>query len=189
MTTNIVNTSREREEKLIEWLHRLVEILRFQGGSTWNALARNVTDKTAIIELDDTRLRLRASGRDRVNVEIELEPESLAVNFRSTAETLREIIRGELLLDHAVSSGEIYLRGDLQDLLGIYEIVMGILGDSAINPQLQNLWNEFEHTWQSAIYPVPCRSLEPQKPTYGYLISQVPEDVLLTQIVHILPSM
>ncbi|MGL4377829.1 MAG: hypothetical protein ACRCT1_15425 [Microcoleaceae cyanobacterium] len=42
---------------------------------------------------------------------------------------------------------------------------------------------ELDDTWLSAIYPPPCGSLEQQKPTYGYLISQVPEDVLFTKIV------
>lgn len=165
-------------EQLAQWLYRLVEILRSQGGSTWRRLIQTVSGKTAVIELDGTQLQLWALGEEQLQVQIESLTKSQAVNFCSDAETLRDIITGFVTLDAAVMSGKIYVRGDLPDLLGINQVVMGILADSAINLQLQRLWNEFDHAWFRPTSPPPCRSLDQQMPSRGYLINQIPTDVL-----------
>ena len=52
----MVSTPSEHHEQLIQWLHRLVEILRVQGGSTWRALVLAVSGKTAAIDLDSIQL-------------------------------------------------------------------------------------------------------------------------------------
>ncbi|MFP4120141.1 hypothetical protein [Coleofasciculus sp.] len=169
-------------EQLAQWLYRLVEILRSQGNSTWRRLVQTVSGKMAVIELDGTQLRLWAQGDERLQVHIESLAEPQPVHFCSDAETLRDIITGFVTLDAAVMSGKIYVRGDLRDLLGINQVVMGILADSAINLQLQRLWNEFDHVWFPTPSPPPCQSLDQQKPSRGYLINQIPADVLNIEV-------
>jgi hypothetical protein len=176
------NQSLERHSQLAQWLHRLVEILRTQGGSTWKALVQTVSGKTAVIDLDGIPCRLLADGGEQLQVESEYPLELESVNFRSEAETLRDVIAGRLTIDKAVVAEKIYLRGSLQDLLGIHQVVMEILAESAINPQLRHLWTEFDELWSRPPSLPPCLSLEHQKPSYGELIYQVPEDVLGIQV-------
>ncbi|HBL12215.1 MAG TPA: hypothetical protein DD379_12555 [Cyanobacteria bacterium UBA11162] len=178
----MVNTSSERHEQLAQWLHRLVEILRSQGGSTWRSLVLTVSGKTAVMDLDGTQLRLRAEGEESLQVHIESILEPHPINFCSESETFRDIISGRLTLDAAVANGKIYVRGNLQDLLGINQIVMGILADSAVNPELQRLWEDFDSLWFRPRSLPPCQSIEQQKPNYGYLITHVPDDVLNIEV-------
>ncbi|HAX75191.1 MAG TPA: hypothetical protein DCY88_04975 [Cyanobacteria bacterium UBA11372] len=172
----------ERHAQLAQWLHRLVEILRTTGGGTWEALVETVDGKTAVIDLDGVVLRVGAFGGEQLQVESAYPVASTGVNFRSNSETLRDAIAGKLTVDAAVVSDKIYLRGNLQDLLGIHQIATGILADSAINPQLRRLWAEFDQSWSHPPSLPPCLALEQQRPSYGNLIRQVPEDVLAIQV-------
>lgn len=172
----------ERHAQLAQWLHRLVEILRTQGGATWEALVETVDGKSAIIDLDGVVLRVGAFGGEQLQVESAYPVAQTGVNFRSKGETLRDAIAGKLTVDAAVVSDKIYLRGNLQDLLGIHQIATGILADSAINPQLRHLWAEFDQSWSRPPSLPPCLALEQQRPSYGELIRQVPEDVLAIQV-------
>lgn len=176
------NQSFERHAQLAQWLHRLVEILRIQGGSTWKTLVQTVDGKTAFVDLDGIRLRVEANGGFQLQVESEYPVALEAVNFRSTAVTIREIIAGTLTLDAAAVADKIYLRGDLQDLLGIHTVAMEILADSAINPNLRRLWAEFDQSWLHSSSLPPCLALENQRASYGELIRQMPSDVLGIQV-------
>lgn len=49
----MVNPSSSPHEQLGLWLHRLVEIMRDRGGSTWIALMSTVAGKTAAINIDE----------------------------------------------------------------------------------------------------------------------------------------
>ncbi len=178
----MVNASNERREQLATWILNLVEILRAKGGATWRMLVASVSGKTAAIALDGIGLRLRASGGNELQVTVEPLAESEPLNFRSDAETLRESIAGRLSLEAAVTAGNIYVRADLDDVMRMHALALEILADGAVNPQLQRLWEEFDETWARPSSPPPCRALEQQKPSYGYLVNQVPEDVLRTEI-------
>ncbi|MFE1744051.1 SCP2 sterol-binding domain-containing protein [Coleofasciculus sp. H7-2] len=182
MNSLMENQSSEHHAQLAQWLHRLVEILRSQGGSTWRDFVQTVSEKTAVIDLDGIQLRVRAHGGEQLQVKSEYPVALESVNFRSEAETLRDVIAGRLTLDAALVTDKLYLRGNLQDLLGIHQIVMGILADSAINPQLRHLWAEFDELWLRSPSLPPCLSLEHQRPSYGELIRRVPEDVLNIQV-------
>jgi hypothetical protein len=177
----MVNYSSSTAGLLAQWLHNLIEILRLQQSSTWIDLELTISGKSAAIELDGTQLQLRAEGGERLEIYIESVLQQ-PINFRSDAETLRDIIMGYLTVDGAVATGKIYLRGDLKDLLGIHKVVVGILADGAVNPQLQRLWEEFDQVWERPFYPPLCRSLESQKVSYGELVRQIPEDVLLIDV-------
>ena len=172
----------ERHAQLAQLLHRLVEILRTTGGATWEALVETVDEKSAVIDLDGVVLRVRAFGGEQLQVESAYPMAQTGVNFCSKGETLRDAIAGKLTVDAAVISDKIYLRGNLQDLLGIHQIATGILADSAINPQLRRLWAEFDQSWSHPPSLPPCLALEQQRPSYGELIGQVPEDVLAIQV-------
>ena len=178
----MVNSFINRHQLLAQWLYRLVEILRIQGGSSWETLVATVSGKTAIIKLDDLLLQLWASESEPLQVHIEYPIESEFFNFYSDAETIRAMIAGQLTLDKALATGQIYLRGNLRDLLGIHQLVMEILADSPFNPQLQELWDEFEQHWLIPNASTPCYCLQQQQTTYSSLIDCVPEDVLLIEI-------
>lgn len=178
----MVNSFVNRYQLLAQWLYRLVEILRIQGGSSWATLVATVSGKTAIIKLDEILLQLWASAREPLQVQIEYPIESESFNFYSDAETIRALIAGQLILDKALATGQIYLRGNLRDLLGIHQLVMEILADSPFNPQLQELWEEFEQQWLTPPTSVPYYCLQQQQTIYSKLIDYVPEDVLLIEI-------
>jgi hypothetical protein len=178
----MVNTSSSPYEKLAIWLHSLVEILRSQGGSTWTNLVSTIAGKTAVIDIDGIQLRLRANNSQPLKVDIDYPGQVESVNFRSDAETLRDMIAGRLTLDKAVATGQIHLRGTLSELLSIYKLAMDILADSAINPQLQRLWEEFDDMWSRPNSPPRPLSLEEQGTTHGELIINVPSDVLRIEV-------
>jgi len=179
----MVNPLNNRHQQLAQWLNRLVEILRLQGGSTWRTLVSTVSGKKAIVELDDVRLQLQASESEPLQVRIEYPVESKFVNFRSDAETLRDVIAGCLILDRAIATGKIYVRGSILDLLKIHQLVMEIIADSPINPQLQALWNEFDRQWLRPSAPTQCYCLQKQQTPYGELIFYIPKDVLLSNFI------
>jgi hypothetical protein len=170
--------SLDRDAQLAESLHRLVEILRTQQGSTWKDLVQTVSGKTAVIDLDGVQLQLYANGGEQLQVETKYPVVFESVNLRTEAETLRDVVSGRLTLDSAVSQGKMSLRGSFQNLLGVYRVVSGILADSAINPQLRRLWTEFDKSWSHSTSITPSLCLENQKPSYGELIRQIPKDVL-----------
>lgn len=178
----MVETFDRPHQQLALWLNRLVEILRHQGGTTWETLARTVAGKTAAIEIDGIRLRLTAGPGEPLSVEIDPIESAEAVNFRSEAETLRDLIAGRLTLDKAVATGQIHLRGTLSELLGIYKLTMDIVADSAINPELQRLWEEFDDGWFRPDSPPPILPLEEQRTPHGELILNVPNDVLRIEV-------
>lgn len=177
-----MNEPKESQEKLAEWLHSLIEILRNQGGSTWKALVRTTSGKTAVIDLDGTQLQLCAEGGEQLQIQTEPIASSNTVDFRSTAEIIRDVIAGRLVLDTALIAGDIYVRGNIQELIDIHIVVMEIIADSAINLQLQRLWEEFDETWTRPSSLPTCQTLEQQKPVYADLIRNVPEDVLNIEV-------
>ncbi len=178
----MTNTSRERQEKLATWLRRLTETLRLQGGETWKALVQIVSGKTATIALDGTTLQVSAEGDDRLQLRFEYLVSAELINFSSDADTLRDIVAGRLTVDGAMANGRIYARNNLDELLGIYEVVMRILADSATNHQLQQLWMEFDESWPGYATGGLPSLLEGQKTSYGYFIDGVPEDVLAINV-------
>jgi hypothetical protein len=178
----MIDTFNCSPQQLAIWLSRLVEILRSQGGLTWHSFVQTVAGKTATIEIDGIQLRLNANHSEPLQVDITDNSDNFesveALNFGSEAETLRDLIGGRLTLDQGVATGKIHLRGTLSELLDIYKLAMNIIADSAINPQLQRLWKEFDDLWFRPSFPPPILSLEAQAATHGELIRKVPHDVL-----------
>lgn len=178
----MVNQPNERREQLARWILALVEVLRGRGGSTWSLLVATVSGKTAAIAVDDTELWLRAEGGNDLQVEAisrtDTAPLNFAtLNFSTDGETVKDIIAGRLSLDAAVTAGDLYVRGNLEEVIKMHALAVEILADSAIDLQLQRLWEEFDRSWPGSVASA-CRPLEWQKPDYGYFVNRVPEDVL-----------
>ncbi|MDY6806537.1 MAG: hypothetical protein SXA11_22390 [Cyanobacteriota bacterium] len=178
----MTNTTREGQEQLAAWLNRLIEILRLQGGETWLALVQIASGKTAAIALDGIALEVTAVGGDALQLLFNYALSPNSINFRSDADTLRDIVAGRLTLDAALANGKIYARNHLDELLSMYKLVMRILADSATNPQLQELWMEFDSSRSASATRRLPSLLEGQKPSYGYFIKSVPEDVLAIEV-------
>ncbi|MGB3514136.1 MAG: hypothetical protein WBA93_34000 [Microcoleaceae cyanobacterium] len=178
----MTNTTRERQEKLATWLRHLIETIRLHGGETWEALVQIVSGKTAAIALDGTTLQVSAEGGDNLQLHFEYTVPPDSINFISNGNTLRDIVAGRLTVDGAIANGRIYARDNLDELLGIYEVLMRILADSATNPELQEQWMEFDQSWPGSATGGLPSLLEGQKPLYGYFIDSVPEDVLEIEV-------
>lgn len=178
----MTNSTRECQEQLAKWLRCLVETLRLQGGETWKVLVQFGSGKTVVIALDSTILQVTFEGGERLQLYFEYAVSPDLINFRSDADTFRDIVAGKLTVDGAVANGRIYARNRLDELLSIYEVVMRILADSATNFQLQELWMEFDESWPSSVTEGLPLLLERQKPSYGYFINNVPEDVLTIKV-------
>ncbi|MDB9312199.1 hypothetical protein PN462_03720 [Spirulina sp. CS-785/01] len=168
-----------RHQQLAQWILRLIEILRSQENATWQTLVRTVAGKRALMELDGIQLQLTASENDPLQVRVDYITESPFLHFSTTGEILRSIIAGQLTIDKAIIMGELYLRATLDDILGIHQLVIDILADSPLNPQLQELWREFDQDWISSPVTSALYSLQNQKIIYGELIQAVPRDTLL----------
>ena len=178
----MTNTTTERQEQLATWLRRMIEILRLQGGETWKTLVQILSEKTVTIAIDDTILKVSAEGGDRLQLNFEYLETPNSIDFCSDAHTFRDIVAGRLTVDGALANGRIYARNNLDELLGMYEVVTRILADSATNHQLQELWMEFDKSWSASPTGNLPSPLETQKPTYNYLINSVPEDVLEIEV-------
>ncbi|NEO56836.1 MAG: hypothetical protein F6K54_29440 [Okeania sp. SIO3B5] len=178
----MTNTITERQKQLAKWLRSLIETLRLQGGETWKNLVHIVSEKTATIAIDGTILQVSAQGGDRLQLNFEYSGTPNSIDFSSDAHTFRDIVAGKLTVDGALASGRIYARNNLDELLGIYELVTRILADGATNHQLQKLWMEFDQSWSAFPTGNLPSPLETQKPTYNYLINNVPEDVLAIEV-------
>ncbi|MCL2927185.1 MAG: hypothetical protein MGG37_03890 [Trichodesmium sp. MAG_R01] len=178
-----MTTTRERQEQLARWLNLLVETLRLQGGPTWEALLKIVSEKTVAIALDDIPLQVSAEGGDTLQLRFEYAVPSQSINFRSDADTLRDIVSGRLTLDGALANTRIYACHNFEELLGIHEVVTRILADSASNSRLQELWMEFDSSWPVSKTSNRPSPLKKQKPAYGYFIENLPEDVLAIEVI------
>ena len=178
----MTKTTKEHQEQLATWLRRLIETLRLQGGETWKALVHIVSGKTATIGLDGTTLQVSTEGGDDLQLHFEYTVSPDSINFLSDGNTLRDIVAGRLTVDGAIANGRIYVRNNLDELLGIYEVLMRVLADSATNPELQELWMEFDASWSGSASGGLPSLLERQKPLYGYFIDSVPEEVLAIEV-------
>jgi len=164
-----------------EWLLRLVEILLAHGGQIAELLVRTTAGKRAVIQIDDVRIDLVAQAADRgITVEARRADDTDPLNFQTSGETLRDIIRGRAVLDAAVADGRVHVRAPLTDLLAMHELVMRALASAASSRALRELWAEFDAWWPRV--DVPCLPLAAQRPRHASLHRGVPEDVLRVQL-------
>jgi hypothetical protein len=164
-----------------EWLLRLVDILLAQGGQVADLLVRTTAGKQAVIGIDDVRVGLAAEAVDgSIRVEVRQALDTERLNFRSSGETLRDIIHARALLDSAIADGRIHVRAPMPDLLAMHELVMRTIASAAASRPLRELWAEFDAWWPRA--DVPCLPLVAQLPKHGVLRRAVPVEVLRVQL-------
>ena len=177
----MVSTPTDRYDRMREWLLRLVEILLAQGGQVADLLVRTTAGKKAVIEIDDVRIGLVAQPTDRgITVEVRRADDAEPLNFRSSGETLRDLIHARALLDAVIADGRMHVQAPLTDLLAMHELVMRTLASAVSSRALRELWAEFDAWWPRA--DVPCLPLAAQLPKHGVLRQAVPVEVLRVQL-------
>lgn len=175
----MASTPTERAERLRTWLLQLVALMLEHDGPLAAALRRTVAGRAAVVQLDDTALRLAAADVDDapLRVTIDPAPEHGPRQFVTSADALRDIIAGRALLDTAIVDGRIAVKAPLPDLLAVHDLVMRLLCTGPQRRALRELWAEFDAEWPRR--PVECVPLERQRPRHGFLRERVPPDVLL----------
>lgn len=176
------NLSIRSRERLEELLQRLVDVLRLEQGYTWDLFVRITHGRSAVIEFDGFRLHLEGRGADAYELVTSPGNSTAPPNFRTDASTVRDLIAGQVTLDRALTSGSVFVRGSLEDLLAMYQLVMNVLADAPRSAALRRLFHEFDATWPSDDPAV--RPLEAQTPRHGFLIAQIPEGVLRIEVEH-----
>lgn len=174
------NSSIRSSERLEELLHRFVDVLRFEQGYTWDLLVRITDGRSAVIEFEGYRLHLEGRGADGYELVTSPGDPDAPLNFRTDGSTVRDLIAGQETLDGALSSGRVFVRAGLDDLLAMYQLVMNVLADAPRSAALRRLFHEFDTTW-AADDPA-ARPIEAQAPRHGFLISRIPEAVLRIEV-------
>lgn len=176
------NLSISSSDRLADFLHRFVDVIRRDSGYTWDLLVRTTKGRVGTIEFDGHRLQLGTEGADDYHLVTSAAEPDAPLNFRTDAATVRDLIAGQETLDRALVSGRVFVRGSLDDLLSMYQLVMNVLADAPRNAAIRRLFHEFEATWPGEAAAV--RPIEAQAARHGYLISQIPASVLRIDVEH-----
>lgn len=161
------NTLDDRSRKLIFYLYSILEVMRRDNTPTWELLVRTVSGKSAVVGLDDVFLLLSAEGGKDLRVHIERIEKISNPAFYTSGQVLRDVISGRYLLDKAINEGYIYVRGNIDDLLQMYYLVINTLTDANMNQAYLRLWLDFEETWKGGPATDHCWKLEEQLPEFG----------------------
>ena len=159
------NSLDNRSGLLIHYLQRLIGIMRRERSTIWKLLVKAVDKKSAYIGLDEVYLSLSASGGNQLNVKIEVIEKIDNPNFYAKANVLKNIIAGRYILDKAIDDRKLYVRGSLEDLLNIYQLVNHALVGGNNNQEYLELWLDFESNWRS-VDNNNCWKLENQLPEF-----------------------
>lgn len=155
----------KRSELLIFYLQRFIEILRKENSVTWKLLVKAVNNKKAYIGLDEVFLVLSASGGNQLKVKMEVIEKMENPNFYADSNVLKDIIAGRYILDKAIHDRKLYVRGLLEDLLKIHQLVLHALVNGNKEREYLKLWLDFETNWKSRDKP-DCWKLENQSPKF-----------------------
>jgi len=148
----------ERAALLTGLLRELVELVQRAGRPTWTQLERTVAGRRAVMRLDDVVLKLSAREAP-LRVDIEVAAATARPHLASRACVLRALIAGRTVLDAALARGDIEVRGERRELLAMYRLVLALLADGALDPELRALWARFDAEWP-ADPPVPAAADE-----------------------------
>ncbi|HSI69909.1 MAG TPA: hypothetical protein VK941_06740 [Gillisia sp.] len=140
--------------------------MRRDQSHTWFLLVKAVNGKSAIIGLDDVFLSLTAHGAPDLQVIIKSALKTENPNFYTRGQVLRNIISGKYLLDKAINEGHIYVRGDINELLEMYNLVLNALLDGNVNGDFLTLWLDFVNNWKPEDAKNNCWRLEDQLPVF-----------------------
>ena len=157
----------KKERKLIAHIKKLVAHIQYHNAFIFILLKEVTLNKTAIIDLDNARLKLSASTKNGYTLYIKPVKTSTLPDFNTKADYLREIVNGVITLDQAISSNKILVRGTLENLLGIYRLAIGLLIEGPTSPHLRDIWNNFSSQWEQDA-PTPFPSNLDQQQIYDY---------------------
>ena len=158
----------------------LVDCIRYSNGFLFELLKKVTIGKSVIISLDGVKISLYATGNN--GYELIVEPAVIDPDFVTTGDTLRNIVNGTITLDHALSTGAIFVKGNLEELIGIFQLTLGLLAEGAVDPHLRRLWSKFDRKWITNPSSINNTFLEEQQ-VYNYFPFQgIPKDVALINI-------
>lgn len=174
------NTSIDYDKFLMHLFDELVDSIRYSNGHLFELLKRVTIEKSVVISLDDVRISLYATENN--GYELIMEPVQGEPDFITTGDVLRSIVDGSITLDHALATGAIFVKGSLQDLIGIFQLTLGLLAEGAVDPHLRRLWSEFNDKWITNTTTNKRTFLEEQQ-VYNYFPFQgIPKDVALINV-------
>ncbi|MEK6153628.1 hypothetical protein WIW50_10230 [Flavobacteriaceae bacterium 3-367] len=145
------NSYTEQEQLLIVLFQALVNDIRYSNNFIFGLLKEVTLSKKVIVDIDGARLELSASDNDQYTLHINSVDALAHASFISKGDYLREVVAGTITLDHAISSNKILLKGALEDLLGIYRLVVGLLVEGPTSPHLRALWDSFDKNWPQTV--------------------------------------
>lgn len=159
---------------------RMIVILRSEHDFALKLLKEVTIGKKIVFLLDDEKMVITATRKNGYTlIGKKAETEELP-NFISTAATLRAIVEGTISLDHALVVQAIYLKAPMEEMLGIYRLVICLLTNGIIDNSLRGLWRDFDLNWPKQPGRERLSALINQLPIHGPFIKEIPEQVLLT---------
>lgn len=165
---------------LIQLFEDLVECVRYSNGYLFELLKNVTVEKSVVISLDEVKIHLYATQNN--GYELHLEKGVGPSNFRSNGETLRKIVDGTITLDHALATNDVFVKGSLEDLLGIFRLTIRLLAEAPVDPHLQRLWRKFDKNWMPQSSGKVLAYLEEQQ-VYNYFPFQnIPDEVALINL-------
>jgi hypothetical protein len=167
---------------MMDWLHQLVAIIRYNNQFAWQLMKEVTANRHIVIEIDGCRISLTTTGQKDYQLKTKLADAAEQSRFITTGDVLRKIIDGQITLDYAIVTEQIYIRATIQELISIYRLVICLLAEGAVNSKMQLLWKDFNKEWYPAQKKISPLTMQEQKPVHGILISMVPEKTLLVQV-------
>lgn len=178
------NDIADRTHQLIAMIYQLVDIIRYENTFAYTLLMRITCERRTMIELDGCRVYLEAVCTDDNDYYLTAFPgrDEVPIQFITTSYVLRKIMAGIVTLDTAVVKNEIHVRGTFEDVINMHRLTTCFLSEGPLNFRLRNLWAYFNETWNNDRFPLAIKPLEEQKPRHGYLLDNIPENVLLIRV-------
>jgi hypothetical protein len=172
-----------RLEQLENLFYDLVKIIRYDNTYAYLLLKEITSGRSTTIELDGFRLYLEADIVDGEYIlSINKNKKISHIQFITTSLTLRKIMAGLTTIDGAIIKNKIFVLGTFNEIYNIHKLAICLLSEGPLNNNLRCLWQHFNDTWNNNEFPLGLIPIEDQVPDSGYLISQIPENILHTII-------
>ncbi len=141
------NSFTEAEQFLAVLFHGLVDHVKYDNDFILGLLKEVTISKKVVIDVDGSKLQLTAIAHDNYTLQIQPVNSWTPSSFVTKGDYVRDIVKGAITLDQALSSNKIMLKGTLNDLLGIYRLAIGLLVEGPTSPHLRGIWHEFDTNW------------------------------------------
>lgn len=170
-----------RSEQLENMIYDLVKIVRYDNTYAYQLLKEITAGKSTTIELDEFKVYLEAKIVDGEYILNLNKSKKLShIQFKTTSLMLRKIMAGLTTIDGAIIKNKIFVLGTFNEIYNIHKLAICLLSEGPLNNNLRCLWQYFNDTWNNNEFPLGLIPIEDQVPDSGYLISQIPENILYT---------